>query len=461
MTGEPDRSLARWAGHHGLETLVLLTPDLNGQARGKHVAARRLQGDPAVTINLPDLALLLDYGSYPVPRPPGAHGWWPELAGACADRAFVADPATARILPWAARSGLVIGELADPASGRAYAFMPRALLAAQVARAAALGYTVRAALELEFTLHTAPPSTPGELPPPLWPAMRAWDVATQARHAAVLEDLRATLEAVGVGIETWALEAGPGQVEMNLAARDALAAADEAFLLKYAVKAWAARHDRGVTFMAQAAPDGFGNGQHVHLSLWRDGANTFADPARPGRPSAVMAAACAGLLAHLDDYTLVWAPTTNAYRRFQPGHLVGLVRAWGEDNRSCAVRALAPTPAATRLELRTPGADACPHLVLAAALAAALDGLEQGLAPPPPVHGDACAEPMLARVPADLPAALARFETSTAARRALGADFVRFFAAGRRVEQTLLEAAAINAAAERAAWERARYFDTA
>ncbi|MGE0486059.1 MAG: hypothetical protein AB7Q81_18065 [Gammaproteobacteria bacterium] len=457
MSGGADGELARWAAAHALESLIFATPDLNGQARGKHIAAHRLVDDPATTIHLPDLALLLDYGSYPVPRPPGEPGWWPQLAGACADRIFAPDPATARVLPWAPHQGLVLGELRDPASGNVYGFMPRALLRSQVERAHALGFDVKAALELEFSLHAAPPATPGALPVPLWPAMRAWDLATQARHAAALEGLRDTLEGFGVPIDTWALEAGPGQVEMNLAARDPLAAADAAFLLKYAVKAWAARAGLGATFMAQATPDGFGNGQHVHLSLWRDGANAFAAPTGPGQRSALLDAACAGLLARLDDFTLVYAPTTNAYLRFQPGHLVGLVAAWGVDNRSCAVRALVPDAAGTRLELRTPGADACPHLVLAAALAAALDGIEGNLRPPPAVDGDATAAPALPRVPADLPAALARFAASRSVPRAFGEDFARFFAAGRAAEQAQLE----GAVTARAEWERARYFDTA
>ena len=46
-------------------------------------------------------------------------------------------------------------------------------------------------------------------------------------------------------------------------------------------------------------------------------------------------------------------------------------------------------PDGLRIEHRVAGADANPHLVLASVLGAALMGVEDGLAPPPPITGNA------------------------------------------------------------------------
>ncbi len=68
---------------------------------------------------------------------------------------------------------------------------------------------------------------------------------------------------------------------------------------------------------------------------------------------------------------------------------------WGYDNRSVAVRVPNGPPEAMRLEHRIAGADAHPHLVLAAILAGMLDGLEAGIEPPEPLT----AMPMTGRRP--------------------------------------------------------------
>ena len=75
----------------------------------------------------------------------------------------------------------------------------------------------------------------------------------------------------GSAVEACAPEAGPGQFEINVRAAPALRAADEAFLLKSAVKEIAARHGLLATFMAKPRSDWPGSSCHLHLSL-RDGA---------------------------------------------------------------------------------------------------------------------------------------------------------------------------------------------
>ena len=86
----------------------------------------------------------------------------------------------------------------------------------------------------------------------------------------------------------------------------------------------------------------------------------------------------AGVLATVADFTLLYAPNINSYKRFAAGSFAPTAIAWGQDNRTCAVR-LVGKGAAARMENRVPGADVNPYLALAAMLAGGLHGIEHEL----------------------------------------------------------------------------------
>ena len=158
-------------------------------------------------------------------------------------------------------------------------------------------------------------------------------------------------------------------------AAPALRAADEAFLLKSAVKEIAARHGLLATFMAKPRSDWPGSSCHLHLSL-RDGA------------PAAMRHFIGGLLEGMAELTAIFAPTPNSYRRLTPYSWAATTATWSVDNRSAGVRAICDGDAIARVEHRQAGADANPYLAAAAALAAGLDGVRRACEPPPPVDGD-------------------------------------------------------------------------
>ena len=76
------------------------------------------------------------------------------------------------------------------------------------------------------------------------------------------------------------------------------------------------------------------------------------------------------------DFTLLYAPNINSYKRFAAGSFAPTAIAWGVDNRTCAVR-LVGHGAGARMENRVPGGDVNPYLALAAMLAGGLHGIEQ------------------------------------------------------------------------------------
>ena len=73
--------------------------------------------------------------------------------------------------------------------------------------------------------------------------------------------------------------------------------ADRHVVYKQCLKETADRLGASVTFMAKVATDQAGSSCHVHMSLWRDGANAFAGddelgPVRCSPSSAGSSAAC-------------------------------------------------------------------------------------------------------------------------------------------------------------------------
>ena len=125
----------------------------------------------------------------------------------------------------------------------------------------------------------------------------------------------------------------------------------------------------------------------------------------------------AGLLATMADFTLLYAPNINSYKRFAAGSFAPTTIAWGLDNRTCALRLVGQGPGA-RLENRVPGGDVNPYLALAAMLAGGLHGIENELELGPELTGNAYTSGLPA-VPRTLRDARDAFAGSTIAREAL------------------------------------------
>lgn len=179
-----------------------------------------------------------------------------------------------------------------------------------------------------------------------------------------------------VPVEAVTSEYGPGQLEINVHHADPLTAADDAFRLKYAVRALARTAGARATFMAKPFQGLSGSSMHLHVSLWQESTPAFAPEA--GTENPLMRAAIGGIVRHLPAITVFGAPSINSYKRYEPKSYAPATATWGGDNRTAAVRTLLEADRATRIELRTPGADANPYWAVASLLAAVIAGLEDG-----------------------------------------------------------------------------------
>ena len=195
---------------------------------------------------------------------------------------------------------------------------------------------------------------------------------TNAAMDGVLAGIRRAIDDSPLGVESARAECHPGQYEIVLAHRDALAACDDAMLLQHLVRGAAAEHDASASYLAAEGP-GRGSSCHVHLSL------STVDLVQAG--SGVLFRFLGGVLRAARELSAVWAPTVNSYVRLRTAPFSPRVLRWGPDDRTAAVR-VAGHGASRRLEFRFAGADTQPHLVVAALLAAGLSGIEDDLEPP-------------------------------------------------------------------------------
>ena len=239
-----------------------------------------------------------------------------------------------------------------------------------------------------------------------------------------------------------------GQHEIGFLYADPLTTADNHAVYKTVAKEIAAAQGRAITFMAKY-DEREGSSCHIHLSL-RDASNgdvVFwgADGRTPVYDSFI-----AGVLATMADFTLLYAPNINSYKRYAEGSFAPTAIAWGEDNRTCALR-LVGHGASARLENRVPGADVNPYLALAAMLAGGLYGIDHELPLPDPVAGNAYLAD-LPHVPRTLRDARDTFSDSAIVRALLGDDVVDHYTNMADVELAAFGSTVTD-------WERFRSFE--
>jgi len=240
-----------------------------------------------------------------------------------------------------------------------------------------------------------------------------------------------------------------GQHEIGFLYDDVVTTADNHAVYKTAAKEIASLHGKSLSIMAQY-DEREGNSCHIHLSLrGKDGEVVFWDDDN-GRRTPLYDSVVAGVLAGMADFTLLFAPNINSYKRFADGSFAPTAIAWGEDNRTCAVR-LVGHGGGARMENRVPGGDVNPYLAIAAMLAGGLDGIEQGLELEPALVGNAYTSDA-PRVPHTLRAARDVFAASELARRTLGDEVVDHYTNMADVELSAFESTVTD-------WERRRSFE--
>ena len=365
-------------------------------------------------------------------------------------------PDSCRSLPFEDDNLLFLSEFAPPAEQ----VCPRAMLRKSIERARSMGFEPYAGFEYEvFFFNETPQSIREKHYRNLQPMAPGWFGYSVIRNTVAAEFYRQMLamcETMDFGIEGLHEETGPGVIEAAIGYDNALAAADKAALFKTFIKVLAQRNSMMATFMAKWSRDWPGQSGHIHLSLRsRDGGKpVFYDESQPHSMSTTMRHFVGGQQRLMPELLAMIAPTVNSYTRLIPGFWAPTDATVGVENRTCALRIIPGSAKSQRVEYRVAAADANPYVILSAALASGLAGIEQRIEPEPLVEGNAYDHkfPEALALPRTLWEAAQRLRQSRMAREWFGDAFVQHFAATREWEEREFRKHITD-------WELARYFE--
>lgn len=351
------------------------------------------------------------------------------------------DLDTFTIFPWRPQQGKVARFICDiyRPDGKPFEGDPRYILKRVVKEAEAMGYTFDAGPECEFFLfHTDDNGNPTTLSHEkagyfdLGPV----DLGENARRDMVLN-----LESMGFEVESSHHEVAPAQHEIDFKYSDAVTTADNIMTFKLAVKSIAKRHGLHATFMPKPKSGINGSGMHMNMSLSRDGSNIFFDENDPDGLSREAYYFIAGLMKHIKGMTVLTNPLVNSYKRLVPGYEAPVYIAWSAKSRSPLIRVPVSKGEATRIELRCPDAAANPYLVLAACLAAGLEGIKNKMEPARSVDGNIFAmteadreELGIENLPQNLCDAIEKFEQDELIKKVVGKHIAKNYIDAKKKE---------------------------
>ncbi|MCK6079803.1 glutamine synthetase family protein [Microbacterium sp. EYE_5] len=431
-----------------IDTVIVAFPDAQGRLVGKRVAGRfwldEVAGHGAEVC---DYLLSVDVDVNTI------DGY--EMSGwdkGYGDLVLRPDMATLRRIPWQPATALLMADL-EYVRGGAVVQSPRGILNAQRQRLADRGLVAYSGTELEFIVFD---DSFRDAWAKRYVGLQAstdynvdYNLLATTRLEPLLRDIRRGMEGAGLYCEGVKGECHDGQQEIAFRFAEVLETADQHTIYKNGAKEIADAHGKSLTFMAKF-DQREGNSCHIHLSVrGEDGEAVMAGDGEYGF-SPLMEHWIAGILATLKEFTLLYAPTINSYKRFAKGSFAPTGIAWGVDNRTCALRVVGKG-SSLRVENRVPGGDVNPYLAISAIIAGGLHGIEHELPLPAPLTGNAY-DSDVDHLPTTLREAADLFEKSEIARAAFGEDVVAHYLHQARVEVLAYDAAVTD-------WERIRGFE--
>src|SRR5487761_748731 len=296
-----------------IDTVIVALTDMQGRLQGKRIHARFFL-DEVVAHGTEACAYLLAVDTEMDTVPGYALSSWEDGYG---DFLLAPDMSTLRLIPWQPGTALVLADVltVGDSGGGPVAPSPRQVRRGVLAQAAARGWTCFAGTELEFIVFEGSYEQAWDSSyARLVPANRYnvdYSVLGTSRIEPLLRDIRNSMTAAGLRVESAKGECNPGQHEIAFRYDDALTTADPHVLYKTGAKEIAARHGYSLTFMAKVN-EREGNSCHILCSFRSASGEPVMAGSGPYGLSDVGASMLAGMQAGLRELTLLFAPTINS-----------------------------------------------------------------------------------------------------------------------------------------------------
>jgi glutamine synthetase len=440
-----------------IDTVLIVITDMQGRLQGKRLSARYFLDEVAAHGSEGcNYLLAVDVDMNTVDG--YAMSSWENGYG---DFVMRPDMSTLRRVPWHEGTVLVFADLVWGAGGGGtrgdgedVVASPRQILRRQLERLAERGWRAYVGTELEFIVYQDTYEEAWKRRyQGLTPANQYnvdYSIVGTSRVEPLLRKVRNAMDGAGMYVESAKGECNLGQHEIAFRYAEALATCDNHVLYKTGAKEIAAQEGMAITFMAKPN-EREGNSCHIHISLRdRDGTPVMYGDG-PHHLSKTGEHFVAGQLACMREFTLMYAPNVNSYKRYAAGSFAPTAIKWGRDNRTCALRLVGHSGPSLRVENRVPGGDVNPYLAVAAMIAAGLHGIDNELPLEEAYAGNAYTSGA-DQVRPTLRAAYEDWTAGDLAREAFGEEVVEHYANNARVELAAFDRAVTD-------WELFRNFE--
>uniref|UniRef100_A0A3B3BY24 Lengsin n=3 Tax=Oryzias melastigma TaxID=30732 RepID=A0A3B3BY24_ORYME len=396
--------------------------DLHGVSRSKTVPVRYFHEKAVYGVPMPRsyLELTLSPKSNEVDHA--------STANFSSDVLLIPDLSTFKLLPWAEQTARVI---CDPCTvtGNPLRTSPRLIAKQLLGQLQSLGFS----LHSSFTYECCVLGAPERLGPKtlLFPAT----TLLSNHDLPFFQQLVDSMYCMGADIDSIASASGPGQMEINLRPEFGISAADSAFTFRTGIKEMARKHSYIASFFTD---DGLYNAGVLSHSLWDANGrrSLFHSGEKPGELSEIGKKWLAGLLTHSAALSCLMSPGLGCRSHMaktikDPKRL--LYATCGCNDNSSSFNIKSHGGRETHVDNKLGSAMANPYIVLAATVAAGLDGIRRNLS----VEGSLNKAPGQQKdfsIPIKLDDALEALGDDHVIRSVLGEPFVQYFIAMKKFE---------------------------
>ncbi|KAF7703674.1 lengsin [Silurus meridionalis] len=349
----------------------------------------------------------------------------PISAGFNADILLIPDLSTFRVLPWAEQTARII---CDPCTimGIPLRTSPRLIAKTMLGQLQAAGISILSSFTYECCIFGVSEQ--------MGPSVILFPATTLLSNNDMpfLQQLVKGMYQMGIRVDSFASASGPGQMEICFKPKFGIEAADSAFTFRTGVKEMARKYNYIATFLTDNTMYNSGSLSH---SLWDASGRRNLFHSSTGEMSEIGKKWLGGLLHHSPALSCLMVPGLDSRTQLSKGSVSkSTVHATcGCNDNSCTFNVKVHGGRETHIENKLGSAMANPYIVLAATIAAGLDGIKHNL----------CAEEALTKapvqqkqfvIPVKLEDALVALEEDSVIRGALGEAFVRYFIAMKHLE---------------------------